>query len=239
MTIYFIGAGIGGIENLTVKAYGLLQQADVIIYDALIEENILNLAPNNCLKIDVGKRGGKVSISQTKINQLLVKYAPEYQTIIRLKSGDPTIFARIHSEIETLTTINTNFEILPSISSVFAAPLLAGIILTEKEDSRYFTVLSGHNPEDLDWLALSKIDTLVILMGGQNLTQIISLLTINGKPSDSPIAIIHWAGTPQQQIWIGTLDNIVAKTLNISLSPCVIVIGKVINKRFLNKENEP
>ncbi len=238
MTVYFIGAGIGGVDNLTVKAYRLLQQAEVIIYDALIDKNILDLTPFNCLKLSVGKRGGKVSTPQAKINQLLIEYAPQYRTVIRLKSGDPTIFARINPELDALSTIEANFEILPSISSALFAPLLMGIILTEKNDSRYFTVLSGHNPDDLDWLALSKIDTLVILMGGRNLAKIISLLTYNGKSPDTAIAIIRWAGTSQQQTWFGNLDNIVNKTLNISLSPCVIVIGKVVNNRYLIRDNE-
>lgn len=232
MTVYFIGAGIGDIDYLTVKAYRLLQKAEVIIYDALVTQNILNLVPENAIKLNVGKRGGKISTSQTQINQLLVEYAPQYQTVIRLKSGDPTIFARINPELEALATIKANFEILPSISSALAAPVFAGIILTDKQDSSCFTVLSGHNPETLDWFALSKIDTLVILMGGRNLPQIVSLLISNGKPSDSAIAIIRWAGSPQQQIWFGTLNDIVTKTLNISLSPCVMVIGKVVIKRI-------
>lgn len=238
MTVYFIGAGIGGVDNLTVKAYRILQQAEVIIYDALIDKNILDLAPLNCLKLDVGKRGGKISTSQAEINKLLVEYAPQYQKVIRFKSGDPTIFARINPELDALATIQANFQILPSISSALYAPLSMGIILTEKDDSRYFTVLSGHNPDDLDWLALSKIDTLVILMGGQNLAKIVSLLTSHGKPQDTAIAIIRWAGTPQQQMWLGNLNNIVNKTLNISLSPCVIVIGKVVNNRYLMREDE-
>jgi uroporphyrin-III C-methyltransferase len=230
MTVYFIGAGVGGVEYLTVKAYHLLQEAEVIIYDALIDQRILNLVSENAIKLDVGKRGGKISTSQTKINQLLVDYAQEYQTVIRLKSGDPTIFARINPELEALATIKADFQIIPSISSALAAPILAGIILTDKEESRCFTVLSGHNPEQLDWPTLSKIDTLVILMGGRNLAQIVSSLQAQGKPSDCPLAIIRWAGSPQQQIWWGTLGDIVTKTLNISLSPCVIVIGKVVDK---------
>ena len=228
MTVYFIGAGVGGIDYLTVKAYHLLQQAEVIIYDALVDSTILDLAPYHCIKIDVGKRGGKASTPQTQINQLLVEYAPKYQVIIRLKSGDPGIFGRTSPELVALKTINADFKLLPGISSALAAPLLANIILTEKQDSRCITVLSGHDPANLDWQTLSKIDTLIILMGGRNLAQIVTHLQMNGKAGHCPIAIIRDTGSPEQQVWLGTLGNIVSQTVNISLSPCVIVIGKVV-----------
>jgi len=229
MTVYFIGAGIGGVDYLTVKGYRIISQAEVIIYDALIEKEILHIASDECLKICVGKRGGKISTSQTSINDLLVKYAQEYHTVIRLKCGDPAIFGRINPELEALSHIDTDIELIPGISSALAVPLWANIMLTEKDDSRCLTILTGHDPKILNWSILSQVDTLVILMGGKNLPIITQKLQKHGRSSQYPIAIIKNGGNPQQQIWKGTLNNIVEKTANISLSPCIIVIGKVVN----------
>ncbi len=229
MTVYFIGAGIGGIDYLTVKGHRLITQAQVILYDALVDSTILKIAPEKCLKISVGKRGGKVSTPQTSINQLLVHYAQQYNIVIRLKSGDPAIFGRINPELAVLKTVNTSVELVPGISSVLAAPLLAGIPLTEKENSQNFTVISGHNPDSIDWATLSKVDTLIILMGARNLDKICQFLIKNGRSKNFPIAIIKNAGRENQQVWYGTLNNIMAQTANIFLSPCVIVIGNICN----------
>ncbi|MTF37395.1 uroporphyrinogen-III C-methyltransferase [Cyanobacterium aponinum] len=228
MTVFFVGAGIGDADHLTVKAHRLISQADVIIYDALIDNQILQLVPENCLQIPVGKRGGKVSTPQETINQLLAQYAPVYKTIIRLKGGDPGIFGRINPEIETLQAINVDYELIPGISSSIAAPLLANIFLTEKENSHGFMVVTGHDPNLLNWQVLSQVDTLVILMGSKNLPIIVDKLQEYGRSHLFPIAIIKQAGNSQQQIWKGTLGNIVEQTVNISLSPCIIVIGKVV-----------
>lgn len=230
MTVFLIGAGIGDTDYLTVKAYRLIQRADVVIYDALIDTHILHLAPKSCLQIPVGKRGGKLSTSQDTINQILAKYALEYNTVIRLKGGDPGIFGRINPEIATLQAINVDYEIIPGISSAIAAPLLANIFLTEKKDSQGFTVVTGHDPNLLNWEILSQVDTLVILMGGRNLPIIVEKLQEYGRSHLFPIAIIKQARSPQQQVWKSTLGDIVQQTVNISLSPCVIVIGKVVNR---------
>ncbi len=232
MTVFFIGAGIGDIDYLTVKAHRLIQSADVIIHDALIDTYILDLAPQTCLQIPVGKRGGKLSTPQATINKLLAKYALEYDNIIRLKGGDPGVFGRINPEIDTLNAINANYEIIPGISSAIAAPLLGNIFLTEKKDSHGFTVVTGHDPSLLNWQILSQVDTLVILMGGRNLGIIVDKLQEYGRSHLFPIAIIKQAGSNKQQEWKGTLGDIVQQTLNISLSPCVIVIGKVVNNEL-------
>ncbi|NCO76030.1 MAG: uroporphyrinogen-III C-methyltransferase [Cyanobacteria bacterium] len=228
MTVYFIGAGIGGIDYLTIKAHRIICDAEVIIYDALIDTEILDIASDDCLKICVGKRGGKVSTPQATINDLLVQYAKQYHSVIRLKSGDPAIFGRINSELDALQCIDTDIQFIPGISSALAVPLLAGIMLTEKDDSRCLTIVTAHNINLLNWSILSQIDTLVILMGGKNLSLIIQQLQLYGRSPNFPIAIIKNGGSPQQQTWKGTLSDIVEKTLNISLSPCIIVIGNVI-----------
>lgn len=234
MTVYLVGAGIGEIDYLTIKAKRIISQAEVLIYDDLVAQQILNLVPQNCLKINVGKRGGKLSTSQDSINQLLVYYGQKAQIVVRLKSGDPGIFGRLNEEIGALTTAECDFELIPGISSALAAPLLAGISLTDKIDSKYFAVVTGNDPNTLDWQTLAKIDTLVILMGAKTLPIIVQKILENGASFKLPIAIIRNCGHKNQQIWIGILANIVEKTANISLSPAIIIIGKVVEKQKMS-----
>ena len=235
--VYLVGAGVGSEEYLTVRARQLLSVAEVLIYDALVDEALLKLVSQDCLPLCVGKRGGKPSTSQAEINRLLVAYCLQGKQIVRLKSGDPLIFGRAMEEIAALQEANCSFELVPGISSILAAPLLTQIPLTDKNLSRCFVVLSGHQPEHLDWSALSQIDTLVILMGGRSLSQITQNLMARGRSPDEPTAIVRHCGRPQQQVFWGTLADIVEKTANISLSPAVIIIGKVVNlaKRNLSQ----
>ena len=226
--VYLVGAGVGNKDYLTVRGKELLRSAEVLIYDALVDESLLKLVPLSCRQICVGKRGGQASTPQAEINQLLVNCCLQGKQIVRLKSGDPFVFGRANEEIAVLQSANCDYELIPGISSVLAAPLLAGIPLTDKNLSRGFIVLSGHQPVNLDWSAIAKIDTLVILMGGRALPQIIEHLLENRRSPDEPVAIIRHCGRPQQEIFSGTLTDIVRKTTQISLSPAVIVIGKVV-----------
>ncbi len=226
--VYLVGAGPGSVAYLTLQGQHLIQQAEVLIYDALVDETLLQLIDPNCLAIDVGKRGGQPSWPQEEINQLLVEHCRQGKQVIRLKSGDPFIFGRCMSEIQALAAAECDFEVVPGISSVFAGPLLAGIPLTDPVLSRYFAVASGHDPAALDWETLGKMDTLVILMGTKHLGEIVRQLRRQGRSLSCPIAIIRWAGTNRQKEWIGTLGDIVEKTMGVSLSPAVIVIGEVV-----------
>ena len=235
--VYLVGAGPGDIAYLSLRAYQLLGGAEVLVYDALVDASLLDLVPKNCLQLDVGKRGGKPSTPQTQINQILVKYCQAGKQVVRLKSGDPFIFGRSAAEIDALRTEGCEFEVVPGISSAFAAPLLTGIPLTDKALSRCFAVLSAHNLNLLDWEALSRLDTLVILMGGRNIVQIIRRLQQYGRSHHTPIAIIRWAATAQEQVWTGTLETILTEVSGINLSPAVIVIGEVVGLRsFLEFE---
>ncbi|KJH70107.1 uroporphyrinogen-III C-methyltransferase [Aliterella atlantica] len=229
--VYLVGAGPGYVNYLTVKAHQLLNQAEVLIYDALVDSSLLQLVKSECLKLDVGKRGGKVSTPQTEINRLLVEHCQQDKLVVRLKSGDPFIFGRCTAEIEALRSAGCAFEVVPGISSALAAPLLAGIPLTDPVLSRCFAVFTAHEPDELDWEALAQIETLVVLMGGQHLAEIVHQLARHGKSLHTPIAIIRWASSPQQQVWVADLENIVAKTREISLSPVVIVVGEVVRLR--------
>ena len=229
--VYLVGAGPGDAAYLTVRAQQLLTAAEVLIYDALVDAQLLQMVPSSCLKLDVGKRGGRPSTSQAEINQLLVDHCLKGKQIVRLKSGDPFIFGRCTSEIEALIAADCLFEVVPGISSALAAPLLAGIPLTDPVLSRCFAVLTAHDPEQLDWEALARIETLVILMGGQQLAEIVQCLLRHGRSLQTPVAIIRWAGCPQQQVWAAPLGDIVEQTSGASLSPVVIVIGEVVELR--------
>jgi uroporphyrinogen III methyltransferase/synthase len=229
--VYIVGAGPGDLDYLTVRAQKILMQAEVLVYDALVDPELLQLVPANCCLFDMGKRGGKPSTKQAEINCLLVEECQQGKQVVRLKSGDPFIFGRTTSEIESLKKAGCHFEVIPGISSALAAPLLAGIPLTDPVLSRCFTVFSAHEPDELDWEAISRLETLVILMGGRNLEEIVTRLLRFGRSTKTPIAIIRWAGQPEQQVWTGELKNIVQLTSGISLSPAVIVIGEVVGLR--------
>ena len=229
--VYLVGAGPGNIEYLTLRAHQLLTQAEVLIYDALVDERLLTLVPAKCQKLDMGKRGGRPSPSQAEINQLMVKYCLQGKLVVRLKSGDPFIFGRATSEILALLEANCQFEVVPGVSSALAAPLLAGIPLTDTVLSRCFAVVSAHEPSELDWKAIARLDTVVILMGGRYLHEIVQHLQRHGRSSSTPIAVIRDGGRPEQQVWVGTLKDIVSKTTGVSLSPTVFVIGEVVGLR--------
>ncbi|HEY9629669.1 MAG TPA: uroporphyrinogen-III C-methyltransferase [Coleofasciculaceae cyanobacterium] len=226
--VYLVGSGVGSVDYLTVKGLRRLNQAEVVIYDALVDEALLEEVATHCLKLDVGKRGGQPSSTQADINRLLVEHCQQDKQVVRLKSGDPFIFGRSTSEIQALQEAGCEFEVVPGISSVLAAPLLADIPLTDPVLSRCFAVFSAHEPEALDWQSLAHLDTLVILMGAAHLPEIIDRLVQQGRSPQTPIAIIRWAGHPEQQIWTGTLEGIMQQTSRHPLSPCVIVIGEVV-----------
>ncbi|MBW4665130.1 MAG: uroporphyrinogen-III C-methyltransferase [Chroococcus sp. CMT-3BRIN-NPC107] len=229
--VYLVGAGPGNVDYLTVRSHQLLQQAQVLIYDALVDGQLLQLVPPECHKIDVGKRGGKISPPQIEINRLLVEYCQLGKQVVRLKSGDPFIFGRCTAEITTLKAANCDFEVVPGISSALAAPLLLGIPLTDSVLSRCFAVFTAHEPDELDWEALARIETLVVLMGGQHLAEIVAQLERHGRSLNTPIAIARWVSSPQQKVWVSDLTNIVAQTKELSLTPVVMIIGEVVKLR--------
>jgi uroporphyrinogen III methyltransferase / synthase len=229
--VYIVGAGPGDIGYLTIRAQQILTRAEVLIYDALIDRSLLALVPANCVLVDVGKRGGKPSMPQAEIDRLLVVHAQTNKQVVRLKSGDPFIFGRVTSELDALIAANCEHEVVPGLSTALVAPLLAGIPLTDAVLSRGFAVVTAHVPDDLDWDALARMPTLVILMGTRTLAEVISQLLNHGRATTTPIAIIKWAGTPQQQVWVSDLVGIAIETANVELSPSVIIIGQVVRLR--------
>lgn len=241
--VSIVGAGPGAIAYLTLRGYELLTQAEVLLYDALVSsdflQEVLQVVPPGCLAEDVGKRGGQPSQTQSEINRLLVHYCQQGKQVVRLKGGDPFIYGRTASEIQALREAGCAFEVIPGISSALAAPLLAGIPLTDPVLSRSFAVVSAHDPDVLDWPVLARMETLVILMGGRHLPEILHRLLSYGRSPKNPIAIVRWAGLPEQHVWVGTLatiqgqiaESLPSETPDPTLAPAVIVIGEVVRLR--------
>jgi uroporphyrinogen III methyltransferase / synthase len=229
--VYIVGAGPGNRKYLTIEAQDILATAEVLIYDALVDRDLLDLVPKTCKLIDVGKRGGQPSVSQAEINRILVESALAHHCVVRLKSGDPFIFGRVTAELDALLGAGVEYQVIPGLSTALVAPLLAGIPLTDPVMSRGFAVVTAHEPDDLDWSSLAQIQTLVILMGARTLPQVIDRLGKSNRAPNTPIAIIQWAGTTQQQVMVSTLGQVLPDIADVDYSPCVIVIGQVVRLR--------
>ncbi len=238
-TVYLVGAGPGGPDLLTRRGADLLAQADCVIYDRLVDPRIVALAANGCERIDVGKTVGDEGRTQAAINTLLVKKGRQYRTVVRLKGGDPLIFGRGTEELTALARAKIRFEIVPGVSSVQAAGAYAGIPLTDRVLSSSVTIVTGQESatkshSTVSWRAMARgSDTLVILMGRERLPAIVQELRQAGRGAATPIALVRWAGRPQQAVLIGTLatiEGLLAKQPEFG-SPVVTIIGDVVTLR--------
>ncbi|MBE9062016.1 uroporphyrinogen-III C-methyltransferase [cf. Phormidesmis sp. LEGE 11477] len=229
--VYLLGAGPGNANYLTCRGQRLLSQADVLVYDALVDSSLLQQLSTDCELWHVGKRGGQPSTPQTEINQLLVRLSQAGKQVVRLKAGDPFVFGRAAAEIQALKAASCEFEVVPGLSSALVAPLLASIPLTDPVLSRGFGTFTAHDLDALSWGAIAHLQTVVFLMGGRQLKAICDRLLTQQKRPETPIAIIRWAGQPQQQIWQGTLLSIGQIVGGAKLSPCIIVVGEVVALR--------
>ena len=229
--VYLLGAGPGAAHYLTVQGEDLLRQADVLVYDALVEGALLQQISPSCELWQVGKRGGEPSTPQVEINQLLVELCQAGKQVVRLKSGDPFVFGRAAAEIQALKAAGCDFAVVPGLSSVLVAPLMVGIPLTDPVLSNGFGVFTAHDLTALDWEAIARLPTLVFLMGGRQLRELCDRLITHRKRPETPVAIIRWAGQPRQQVWQGTLLSIAQIVSGQKLSPCIIVVGEVVRLR--------
>jgi uroporphyrinogen III methyltransferase/synthase len=236
--VYLIGAGPGSPDLITVKGKQCLQKADVIVYDHLASESLLSLAGENVETIYAGKKSGRHSMSQEEINNLLIEKAKDGLTVARLKGGDPFIFGRGGEEAVELSKAGITFEIVPGVTSAAAVPAYAGIPLTHRDYSSTVCLITGHEDptkelSSINWDALAKSSgTLVFLMGIGNLDKIARKLMDNGRPSDSPVAVIGNGTMPSQRTVTGILANISQKVKDADLTPPgVIVVGDVVNLR--------
>jgi uroporphyrin-III C-methyltransferase len=230
--VYLVGAGPGDPGLMTVRGLQLLRDAQVVVYDQLVNPALLEEARHDARKIFVGKQAGRHSIAQNEINEVLINYALQGYQVVRLKGGDPFVFGRGGEEAEALADAGIPFEIVPGVSSAVAAPAYAGIPLTHRNFASSFAVVTGHEAVKakftVDWAKLATaVDTLVILMGLHNLAAIVKNLTVHGRASDTPVAVIQQGTTGKQRMVIGTLADIVERSAALK-APALIVVGEVV-----------
>ena len=246
MTVHLVGAGPGDPGLLTVRALELLRRADVVIYDRLSQESLLDLAPA-AERIDVGKAPGHVRRTQSEINDLLIERGRRGETVVRLKGGDPFVFARGGEEAAALAAAGIPFEVVPGITSAIAVPAYAGIPVTLRHSSTSVTIVTGHEEPGaggaegaegtVDWEAVARVGgTIVVLMGVARIRRIAAQLMAAGRSPDTPVAAVQWGTRPEQRTVRATLATIGDQPLG---TPSTIVIGEVAASDLAWFENRP
>lgn len=231
--VYLVGAGPGDPELLTLKALQLMKIADVVLYDNLVSKEIVDMVNIAATRIYVGKKSNRHTLPQSEINSSLVELARSGKRVLRLKGGDPFIFGRGGEEVEELKSSGIPFQIVPGISAANGISCYTGIPLTHRDYSQAVTFVTGHlknGTSDLDWPSLVRPShTVVIYMGLEALPEICKQLNAHGLPLTHPIAVVHKGTTKDQQIRIGTLENIseLARLAGFK-PPCLIIAGEVV-----------
>ena len=244
--VYIAGAGCGNEGLITVKLKSIMEKAECIIYDRLVNESILQYVKPDAELIYMGKENVEGGELQKKINEIIVEKSREGLTVLRLKGGDPFVFGRGGEEIEALIAENIDFEVIPGISSAIAVPAYAGIPVTHRGINTSFHVFTGHMKKDgieHDYETVAKLEgTLVFLMGLGNLEKITENLIKHGKMHETPVAVIKNGTTAKQETYTGTLGTIagIVRENNVK-APVIIIIGEVVNLREKMKwfENMP
>ncbi|MFN3927126.1 MAG: uroporphyrinogen-III C-methyltransferase [Pseudanabaenaceae cyanobacterium] len=233
--VYLVGAGPGDPLLLTIKGRAILGQADVVLYDALVSPGVLAFAHPQALQVAVGKQRGQHSICQSEINDLLIKYAQQAETVVRLKNGDPMIFGRAGEEIEALRRAGIPVEVVPGIT----AGLSTGIPLTHRLYSSSVIFVTGHEAiaktgKPVNWQGLAhSADTIVIYMGLHNLAEITQKLIASGLSPHTPIALVREATKPESARIVSTLGKICEELAQQEfLPPAIAIVGEVV-KFFL------
>lgn len=231
MKLTLVGAGPGDPDLITIKGIKALQQADVVMYDALVHPDLLDYCRTDALKVYVGKRRGAYSCVQEDINPLIVHYARQYGHVVRLKGGDSFVFGRGYEEIDFARQHGIETEVVPGLSSSYAVPAAAGIPLTTRGLSESFWVVTGTTKEgqfsgDLR-LAAQSSATVVVLMGMHKLADVMAVFTGCGK-ADTPVAIIQNGTLPDQQLVVGCVSDIEKRVAEHNIgNPAIIVVGDV------------
>ncbi len=232
--VYLTGAGPGDIDLLTVKALRVIREADVIIYDRLANPDLLKEAKDGCEFIYVGKEDSHHTLPQEEINEVIFQVSQKYETVVRLKGGDPFVFGRGGEEGLYLRERGVDFAFIPGITSAIAVPEYAGIPVTHRGITVSFRVVTGHEStkehSQIPWENYRTDDTIVFLMGLHRLEIIAQKLMEIGKPADFPVAVISRGTRPDQQTVVGTLQDIYDKAKDLP-TPALIVVGEVVQLR--------
>ena len=238
--VYLVGGGPGDPGLITVRGRRLLQEADLVVYDALAPVALLNEVRVGCRLIDAGKRSGRHRLKQAQISRLLIRAAKAGKQVVRLKGGDPFLFGRGAEEGESLSAAGISFEVVPGVSSALAVPAYAGIPLTHREVNSTVTVLTGHGegldseagPAPLDWAALAQEEVLVLLMGMRGLAGNMRALLKHGRSSQTPVAVTEWGTLPHQRTVTGTLKDIASQVKRSRIvAPAVVIVGDIVKRR--------
>ncbi|HET6305239.1 MAG TPA: uroporphyrinogen-III C-methyltransferase [Myxococcota bacterium] len=238
-TVYLVGAGPGDPDLVTVRGAECLRRADAVVHDALVPRELLDLAPERALRIDVGKRGHDLPTrSQEEINALLVRLAREGRSVVRLKGGDPFVFGRGGEEASACRAAGVPFEVVPGVSAAVGALAYAGIPLTDRRCASSFTVVTGHkdptpSARETRWGEIATgADTLVVLMGMRGLEGIVAKLVAGGRSPETPAAAVSFGATPRQRVVVATLAGLAARVRESGLaSPGAVVVGDVVRLR--------
>jgi len=228
--VYIVGGGPGDPGLITVKGLDCLHRADVVLHDRLVAQELLTEVTPHAELIDVGKEPKRHRRSQDEINALLIEKVREGKVVVRLKGGDPFVFGRGGEECQVLANAGVRYEVIPGVSSAIAVPAYAGIPVTQRGVTTAFTVVAGHTggaDSNIDWEAVSRIGTIVFLMGVEHLTEIVEKLIAHGCGADTPAALIQEGTTHNQLVITGTLVDIVEKSSHIC-PPAVFVVGEVV-----------
>jgi uroporphyrin-III C-methyltransferase len=228
--VYIVGGGPGDPGLITIKGLECLRRADVVLYDRLVAQELFAEVPLQAELIDVGKEPKRHRRSQDEINTLLIEKAREGKIVVRLKGGDPFVFGRGGEECQSLAEAGIRYEVVPGVSSAIAVPAYAGIPVTQRGVTTAFTVVAGHTggaDSNIDWDAISRIGTIVFLMGVEHLSEIVQALISHGRAADTPAALIQEGTTLNQVIVTGTLANIVENARAIR-PPAVLIVGEVV-----------
>ncbi|MEF3303968.1 uroporphyrinogen-III C-methyltransferase [Paenibacillus sp. GYB003] len=234
-TVSIVGAGPGDPELITLKALKRIREADVILYDRLVGEELLDYAKEGAVRLYCGKSPGRHAMSQERINETLVAYARSGKAVVRLKGGDPLVFGRGGEEALALAEHRIPYEIVPGVTSAIAAAASAGIPLTHRGVSASLAVVTGSRCSEgsdapVRWDMLARgVDTIAIYMGVGQLAHIREELLKHGKPGSTPVALVERAATPEQRVVTGTLARICRLAEEMRLAnPALIVIGDVV-----------
>ena len=236
--VWLVGAGPGDPGLLTLKAARAISTCEVLVYDYLASNAIVNLAPPDCEKIYVGKKAGAHTLTQDEITALIVRLGLEGRKVVRLKGGDVFVFARGGEEARELRDAGVPFEIIPGITSAIAAPAYAGIPISHRDHNTSFTIATGHEDptkgySSIDFAKLANpAQTLVFLMAMGSLRGIVAKLIENGMPADQPVGIVREGTRPTQETLVGTLGTICDEVDRVKFeAPAIVVIGNVVRER--------
>jgi len=234
--VFLVGAGPGDRGLFTLRGREVLEAAEVVVYDRLVNPVLLDFAPADALRIFAGKTRGDHVMPQGAINAVLIHHARHGRRVVRLKGGDPFVFGRGGEEAEALAAAGVPFEVVPGVSAAIAVPASAGIPVTHRSVSSSFAVVTGHDdPEKarapVDWARLATaVDTIVVLMGQGRLDTIARTLIAHGRPAETPVALIS-AGTTDAQQVVECALNDAGPTARELPGPLLVVIGEVVRLR--------